>query len=96
VVLEGIPIDLAEKITNALNIPTIGIGAGPKCDGQIQVYHDILGMYGDIIPRHTKRYANFGTEIQKKLVQYKSEVETKKFPTQQHFVKSSPYTVKAN
>jgi len=55
VVLEGMPGDLAEKITNLLDIPTIGIGAGPFCDGQIQVYHDILGLYGDFSPKHTKR-----------------------------------------
>ena len=96
VVLEGIPTDLAIKITNTLDIPTIGIGAGFNCDGQIQVYHDILGLYGDIIPRHTKRYANFGTEIQQKLAKYKSEVEAKIFPTQQHSVTSSRQTVKTN
>ncbi|SVE22557.1 uncharacterized protein METZ01_LOCUS475411, partial [marine metagenome] len=55
VVLEGIPADLAARITTALDIPTIGIGAGPDCDGQIQVYHDILGLYGDLMPKHTKR-----------------------------------------
>jgi len=96
VVLEGIPADLAKKITNALDIPTIGIGAGPDCDGQIQVYHDILGLYGEIIPRHTKRYANFGTAIQKKLAEYKIEVETKKFPTRQHYVINRSRTVKAD
>jgi 3-methyl-2-oxobutanoate hydroxymethyltransferase len=94
VVLEGIPAGLAEKITKTLDIPTIGIGAGPDCDGQIQVYHDILGLYGEIIPRHTKRYANFGTEIQKKLIEYKSEVELKKFPSKQHSVTNSPLTIK--
>ena len=96
VVLEGIPIDLANKITNELDIPTIGIGAGLNCDGQIQVYHDILGLYGDIIPRHTKQYANFGIEIQQKLAQYKSEVEAKIFPAQQHSVTSSSQIVKTD
>jgi len=96
VVLEGIPTELAIKITQTLDIPTIGIGAGLNCDGQIQVYHDILGLYGDIIPRHAKRYANFGIEIQQKLAKYKSEVEAKIFPTQQHSVTNSRKTEKAD
>lgn len=86
VVLEGIPADLAEKITKLLDIPTIGIGAGPYCDGQIQVYHDLLGLYGDFSPKHAKRYGNFGVEIQKKLAEYKNEVESKTFPTEEHFI----------
>ena len=85
VVLEGIPSDLAARITAALDIPTIGIGAGPDCVGQIQVYHDILGLYGDLVPKHTKRYSNLGAEIQCKLADYKKEVEVKKFPSQKHF-----------
>ena len=88
VVLEGIPSDLAARITTALDIPTIGIGAGPDCDGQIQVYHDILGLYGDLIPKHTKRYGNFGAEIECKLAEYKKEVETKNFPSYEHFIKN--------
>ena len=88
VVLEGIPANLAERITKLLDIPTIGIGAGPFCDGQIQVYHDILGLYGDFSPKHTKRYGNFGVEIQKKLAEYKNEVEGKTFPTKEHFITS--------
>ena len=86
VVLEGIPADLAERITKLLDIPTIGIGAGPFCDGQIQVYHDILGLYGDFSPKHAKRYGNFGVEIQKKLAEYKNEVESKTFPIKEHFI----------
>ena len=88
VVLEGIPADLAERITKLLDIPTIGIGAGPFCDGQIQVYHDILGLYGDFSPKHAKQYGNFGIEIQKKLAEYKNEVECKTFPTKEHFITS--------
>ena len=88
VVLEGIPGDLAERITKLLDIPTIGIGAGPFCDGQIQVYHDILGLYGDFSPKHAKRYGNFGVEIQKKLAEYKNEVEGKTFPNKEHFITS--------
>ena len=88
VVLEGVPGDLAERITKLLDIPTIGIGAGPFCDGQIQVYHDILGLYGDFSPKHAKRYGNFGGEIQKKIAEYKNEVESKTFPTKEHFITS--------
>ena len=77
VVLEGIPMDLAKKITQTLDIPTIGIGAGPYCNGQIQVYHDLLGLYSEIIPKHAKRYADLSSDIKAKLKQYKSEVETK-------------------
>ena len=96
VVLEGIPADLAEKITETLEIPTIGIGAGPKCDGQIQVYHDILGLYGDMVPKHTKQYGNFGVEIQKKLSEYKNEVEVRKFPSQKHFTTSKVQPVETH
>jgi len=96
VVLEGIPADLAERITETLEIPTIGIGAGPKCDGQIQVYHDILGLYGDMVPKHTKQYGNFGVEIQKKLSEYKNEVEVGKFPSQKHFTTSKVQPVETH
>ena len=96
VVLEGIPADLAERITETLEIPTIGIGAGPKCDGQIQVYHDILGLYGDMVPKHTKQYGNFGVEIQKKLSEYKNEVEVRKFPSQKHFTTSKVQPVETH
>ena len=85
VVLEGIPANLADKITQKLDIPTIGIGAGPYCDGQIQVYHDIMGLYGEMIPKHCKPYGNLGNQIQNILMEYKRDVETKKFPTQEHY-----------
>ena len=96
VVLEGIPGDLADRITNLLDIPTIGIGAGPFCDGQIQVYHDILGLYGDFSPKHAKRYGNFGAEIQHKLAEYKNEVEEKTFPTKEHFINSNIHLEKTH
>ena len=96
VVLEGIPADLASRITAALDIPTIGIGAGPDCDGQIQVYHDILGLYGDLKPKHTKRYGNFGAEIESKLAEYKKEVEDNKFPSLRHFTTSKSQSVKTH
>ena len=96
VVLEGIPADLAERITETLEIPTIGIGAGPKCDGQIQVYHDILGLYGDMVPKHTKQYGNLGIEIQNKLAEYKNEVEVRKFPSKEHFTTSKVHPVETH
>ena len=96
VVLESIPTNLARRITKTLDIPTIGIGAGPDCDGQIQVYHDILGLYSDFTPKHTKRFGNIGTNIQQKLAEYKMEVEDKKFPSKEHSTKSKPQTVKVN
>tara|TARA_B100000029_G_scaffold273671_1_gene268446 strand:+ start:7568 stop:8365 length:798 start_codon:yes stop_codon:yes gene_type:complete len=86
IVLEGIPSDLALDITQSISIPTIGIGAGPHCDGQIQVYHDILGIYSDFSPKHAKKYGDLNKEIKKSLGQYKKEVELKKFPEKQHFV----------
>ena len=85
IVLEGIPSNLAEKITQRLVIPTVGIGAGPHCNGQIQVYHDILGLYGEMIPKHCKRYGNLGSQIQTMLLEYKEDVEASKFPTQEHY-----------
>ena len=85
VVLEGIPANLANKITQKLDIPTIGIGAGPYCDGQIQVYHDIMGLYGEMVPRHCKRYGDLENQLQNMLMEYKRDVETKKFPTQEHY-----------
>ena len=78
--LEGISSDLAGEITDRLTIPTIGIGAGKNCDGQIQVYHDILGMYGDLVPNHTKKYADISNLIKEKLMEYKLEVSKRKFP----------------
>ena len=96
VVLEGIPPELAEKITCTLDIPTIGIGAGPHCDGQIQVYHDILGLYGDFSPKHAKRYGDFGVAIQHKLAEYKNEVEEKTFPTKKHFINSNIHLEKTH
>jgi len=85
VVLEGIPANLADKITQKLDIPTIGIGAGPYCDGQIQVYHDIIGLYGEMVPKHCKRYGDLDNQIQNILMEYKRDVETKIFPTPEHY-----------
>jgi len=84
VVLEGIPSELAKLITESVSIPTIGIGAGPHCDGQIQVFHDILGMFGTFVPKHTKQYAKLGDNIIGLISQYRAEVESGLFPEAKH------------
>jgi len=84
IVLEGIPDDLADKITQNLKIPTIGIGAGPYCDGQIQVFHDIMGLNSKTPPKHSKCYGNLGNEMQQILSKYKIDVEENRFPKQRH------------
>ncbi len=80
VVLELIPAELAAAITRALAIPTIGIGAGPECDGEVQVFHDILGLFEWLKPRHTKRYAELGEVIRRAVGQYVAEVRAGEFP----------------
>ncbi|MEO0225558.1 MAG: 3-methyl-2-oxobutanoate hydroxymethyltransferase [candidate division WOR-3 bacterium] len=84
IVLEKIPADLARRITAEIKIPTIGIGAGPDCDGQILVIHDILGMFEDFKPKFVKRYAEVGKIIREAVIKYRDEVKTKKFPDQDH------------
>ena len=74
VVLEGVPAALAEEITGRLTIPTIGIGAGPRCDGQVQVITDILGLGGDFVPKHAKIYTQLGEAALNGLKQYVQEV----------------------
>lgn len=81
IVLELVPSRLAKLITKILDIPTIGIGAGVHCDGQVQVFHDILALFDDFIPRHTKRYTNIGDMMQSAIGQYRDEVENHQFPT---------------
>ncbi len=80
IVLELIPAPLAAAATQRLSIPTIGIGAGAGCDGQVQVWHDILGL-NDHAPRHAKRFAELGAAMQAALVAYREEVEGGTFPT---------------
>jgi len=82
IVLECIPVELARLLTDRLAIPTIGIGAGPHCDGEIQVISDILGLVPDFIPRHTKQYAQLGDAIREAVDRYAEEVRTGEFPTQ--------------
>jgi 3-methyl-2-oxobutanoate hydroxymethyltransferase len=84
VVLEGMPSEISEKITKALTIPTIGIGAGPNCDGQILVLHDLLGLNERHIPKFVKQYARMVDEAKKGIKQYVEEVQAGKFPGKEH------------
>ena len=84
VVLEGIPRQLAKEITSALSIPTIGIGAGPDCDGQVLVIHDLLGMAGELRPKFVKSYINLTQEIDQAIRTFAEEVKTGAFPDDAH------------
>jgi len=83
-VLECVPAALGAEITAAVSIPTLGIGGGPSCDGQILVTHDVLGLLGDFKPRFVKRYADLGETIVQTLRQYRDEVEQGIFPDAEH------------
>lgn len=80
IVLECIPVDIAAEITAAVSIPTIGIGAGPACDGQVLVLHDLLGLTSGRLPRHVKPYAELGKTVQEAVGRYCDEVRTGQFP----------------
>lgn len=84
IVLEAIPAPLAERITQTISIPTIGIGAGPNCDGQVLVIHDLVGLYDRFTPKFVKQYAKINEPILEALRQYKAEVENRSFPTEAH------------
>ena len=81
IVLEGVPADVAAQVTAAVSVPTIGIGAGPNCDGQVLVLHDMLGMYPDFRPKFVKQYANLSTAISDAVATYCREVKDGQFPT---------------
>lgn len=83
-VLECVPAALGGEITAAIRIPTIGIGAGPQCDGQILVTHDLLGLYTDVSPRFAKRYAELGREMKAAFTSYRDDVENGLFPADEH------------
>ncbi len=88
VVLEGIPMDLAAEITGTVSIPTIGIGAGPQCDGQILVLHDVLGLCESLSPKFAKKYANLWQDARSALESYAGEVRERSFPTVDHSFQS--------
>jgi 3-methyl-2-oxobutanoate hydroxymethyltransferase len=84
IVLEAIPDRLAGLITRSVNIPTIGIGAGPECDGQVLVMHDMLGLFDRFTPRFVKKYADGAAVIEEALTQYRREVQAGEFPGPEH------------
>ncbi|WP_297423854.1 3-methyl-2-oxobutanoate hydroxymethyltransferase [Clostridium sp.] len=87
IVLEGIPEKVAELITNSVSVPTIGIGAGKYCDGQVLVYQDMLGMFNDFVPKFVKQYANIGSVMREAISSYVREVEEGTFPEEKHTFK---------
>lgn len=87
ITLEGIPEKVAEIITKSVSIPTIGIGAGKYCDGQILVYQDMLGMFNDFVPKFVKQYANIGGVMKEAIKSYIDEVKEGKFPEDKHTFK---------
>jgi 3-methyl-2-oxobutanoate hydroxymethyltransferase len=84
IVLEGIPLKLGRRITESVRVPTIGIGAGPYCDGQVLVLHDILGLYEGFSPKFAKAYADLGDIIVEAVGRFRAEVEEGKFPDREH------------
>ena len=95
VTLECVPAALAEYVTKMLSIPTIGIGAGKGCDGQVLVYQDMLGMYSDFTPKFVKRFANIGEEMKNGFESYIKEVNDGSFPAKEHTFKIDEDTMKA-
>jgi 3-methyl-2-oxobutanoate hydroxymethyltransferase len=87
VVLECIPAALAKKITELVQIPTIGIGAGPDCDGQVLVINDLLGLTSGYVPRFVKAYADIKTTITDAVTRYRDEVRSGEFPDREHYFK---------
>ena len=87
IVLECVPQALAEKITESISIPTIGIGAGAGCDGQVLVYQDMLAMYSDMAPKFAKQYAQVGTLMKEAFAAYKQEITDGVFPAAEHTFK---------
>lgn len=83
-VLEGIPSELAKRITSSIGIPTIGIGAGVDCDGQVLVVNDLLGIAGELSPKFVKRYAELGRDMTKAFADYVDDVKKGKFPDAEH------------
>ena len=89
IVLESVPARLAEYISKQISIPTIGIGAGAGCDGQVLVTHDLLGLFDRFTPKFVKKYANLHKVMNKAFAEYIDEVETKQFPADEHTVEMS-------
>jgi len=84
IVVEGVPWPLAQRITAALSIPTIGIGAGPHCDGQVLVVNDMLGLADGFAPRFVKKYAEVGQTMSRAFAEYIEDVRAGRFPDLEH------------
>lgn len=93
IVLESVPYALAKLISERLKVPTIGIGAGPYCDGQVQVISDLLGLYTEFVPKHAKQYVRLGPQIKESAAQYIKEVKESAFPTTQHSYTIDPEVI---
>jgi 3-methyl-2-oxobutanoate hydroxymethyltransferase len=89
IVLESIPSELAAEITAVLKIPTIGIGAGPHCDGQVLVSYDAFGLFDEFVPRFVKQYANLGEQMIEAAKEYIADVQGGRFPAEEHCVPPS-------
>jgi len=95
IVLEGIPFQVAKAITERVKIPTIGIGAGAFCDGQVLVTHDLLGLFDDFTPKFVKRYANLRETMADAFQQYQADVKEGKFPAHEHSYSLDPAEARA-
>jgi 3-methyl-2-oxobutanoate hydroxymethyltransferase len=84
IVLELVPAELSKIVTQEVSVPTIGIGAGPDCDGQVQVISDLLGLFTDFTPKHAKQYASLAPQIKAAIIDYMNDVKSGSFPTPQH------------
>lgn len=82
--LEGVPAELARMVTAQLQIPTIGIGAGKDCDGQVLVIYDMLGLFDDFVPKFVKQYAELGKGATEAIAAYREEVQAGTFPAEEH------------
>jgi 3-methyl-2-oxobutanoate hydroxymethyltransferase len=94
-VLEAVPAQVASRVSSALRIPTLGIGAGPGCDGQVLVWHDLLGINEGVAPRFVKRYADVAGEIRRGLEAFASDVRSGAYPTDEHVYKIGADELKA-
>ncbi len=92
-VLELVPAQLAEIVSDRLSIPTIGIGAGVHCDGQVQVFHDLVGLFTNFVPRHARAYANLAAAIRDATSQYVGEVGAGTFPSDAESYSMKPSVV---
>ncbi len=90
IVLETIPAPLAKLITERVSVPTIGIGAGPDTDGQVQVFHDLLGLFTTFTPKHARRYAEIGDAIRRAVADYVADVRNRRFPTAEQSFQMKP------